>query len=135
MNFTVMYRHLRIIKLGWIRVREECIAKLVKMKKAGEYIDPDLEVFVTWNDYIVQIVYDLLQTPNRQIFLRAILLRNSTSSLHHRASPAWQGTIHLRFLLLLERPAAHSFEDATFFLVVLFQPEPRRRLPSYRVSA
>ena len=61
MNFTVMYRHLRIIKLGWICVREECIAKLDKMKEAGEYIDPDLEAFVTWNDYITPIVYDLLQ--------------------------------------------------------------------------
>ena len=56
MNFNVMHRHLNIIRQGWIRVRSDCLAHV----EANPNPDPDLLAFVTWNDYIVPVVYDLL---------------------------------------------------------------------------
>ena len=58
MNFTIMYRHLNAIRLGWIRVRVECLAHVATLDSP----DPDLETFITWNEYIVPVIYDLLQS-------------------------------------------------------------------------
>ena len=56
MGFDVMYRHLRIVRLGWLRVR----GPLLEAYESLEYIDPDLDAFLTWNEYIVPVIYDLL---------------------------------------------------------------------------
>jgi hypothetical protein len=61
MNFNIMYRHLGVIKKGWLRVRSELLPEIARLATK----DHDLLAFVTWCDYIVPVVYDLLQAVKR----------------------------------------------------------------------
>ena len=76
MNFNIMYRHLNTIKLGWTRVRISCLKKFAEARTRGDYIDPDLEAFVTWNEYVVPVVYDLLQVVKKctpEMYMKALV--------------------------------------------------------------
>ena len=54
MGCTATY--LNIIRQGWIRVRSDCLKHVESISEP----EPDLLAFVTWNDYIVPVIYDLL---------------------------------------------------------------------------
>ena len=72
-----MHRHLNTIKLSWCRVRDGCLQKHAQARARGEYIDPDFEVSVTWNECVVPVVYNLLQVVKQcmpaQMYMTALV--------------------------------------------------------------
>ena len=107
MNFNVMHRHLNIIRLGWIRVRAECLAYIQSL----DDVDCDLAAFVTWNDYVVPVIYDLL-----------IVIKKSPSELYERVLAHFVIVLYLLDRVLY----ANAFD---FFLRDLLRL--KRRLPDF----
>jgi len=104
-----MYRHLNAIRLGWLRVRSECLAHRAAMKHAA---DPDLEAFLTWVEYAVPVIYDLLQAAKKPtepfywcvLVHFAIVLYLLDRTLHVSAFD-----VYMRDLLLVKRTDAQFY--------------------------
>ena len=113
MNFNIMYRHLNTIKLGCTRVRDTCLQKIAQARARGGYIDPDVEALVTWNEYVVPVVYDLLQVVKKctpSMYMKAVAHFVIVLYMLDRKLYANAFDFYLRDLLRLKKQNAKFYD-------------------------